>query len=42
MACSDYPNSEGTADPLGDCARAGIEPSSAPGLFATNASFLLG
>ena len=41
MACSDYPHSEGTADPIGDYARAGVEPASAQGLFATNASFLL-
>jgi predicted TIM-barrel fold metal-dependent hydrolase len=43
MACSDYPHSEGTAHPLADYAsgRHGIEPASAPGLFARNAAFLL-
>ncbi len=42
MACSDFPHSEGTADPVGDYARAGLEPSTAPGLFEGNVSTLLG
>jgi len=44
MACSDYPHSEGTAQPLADYAagRHGCEPSLAPGLFERNAAFLLG
>ena len=44
MACSDYPHSEGTAQPLADYAagRFGTEPASAPGLFERNAAFLLG
>lgn len=42
MCCSDYPHSEGTATPLNDYARNGDDPATAPGLFSTNASFLLG
>jgi predicted TIM-barrel fold metal-dependent hydrolase len=44
MACSDYPHSEGTAQPLADYAagRHGTGPSLAPGLFERNAAFLLG
>jgi hypothetical protein len=44
MACSDYPHSEGTAQPLDDYAagRFGTRPESAVGLFEKNAAFLLG
>jgi predicted TIM-barrel fold metal-dependent hydrolase len=44
MACSDYPHSEGTAQPLADYAagRHGTEPARAPALFGRNAAFLLG
>jgi hypothetical protein len=45
MCCSDYPHSEGTADPLGDYGRGqtyGLGPDDWPGLFAGNAAFLLG
>jgi hypothetical protein len=48
MACSDYPHSEGTAQPLDDYAagRHGVAPAAAPaaagGLFERNAAFLLG
>lgn len=45
MCCSDYPHSEGTADPLGDYARSqtdGMTPDEWPGLFAANAAYLLG
>ena len=45
MCCSDYPHSEGTADPLGDYGRGqtyGLTPDDWPGLFAGNAAFLLG
>ncbi len=44
MACSDYPHSEGTAQPLADYAagRFGTGPEQAPGLFERNAAFLLG
>ncbi len=31
MLCSDFPHSEGTADPLADYARAGCEPADPPG-----------
>jgi hypothetical protein len=44
MACSDYPHSEGTAQPLADYAAPGalgLRPGDAPGFFAGNASFLL-
>jgi hypothetical protein len=43
MACSDYPHSEGTADPLGDYERAGpgVRPSERPSFFADNVRFLL-
>jgi hypothetical protein len=41
MACSDYPHSEGTANPLDDYRRAGSEADGATGLFAANAEFLL-
>jgi len=44
MFCSDYPHSEGTADPLADYReRAGTmgEPAAAPGLFADNVSWLV-
>ncbi|MCX7620533.1 MAG: hypothetical protein N2037_06775 [Acidimicrobiales bacterium] len=45
MFCSDYPHSEGTADPRGDYRRtcpAASEPDVAPGLFGANAAWLLG
>ena len=45
MCCSDYPHSEGTADPLGDYGRGhtyGLTPADWPGLFADNAAYLLG
>jgi predicted TIM-barrel fold metal-dependent hydrolase len=44
MACSDYPHSEGTAQPLADYAAAGrfaVRPEDAPGLFHDNVAFLL-
>lgn len=42
MLCSDYPHSEGTADPLADYARSGCDESSFPGLYRGNAMQLLG
>ena len=42
MCCSDFPHSEGTADPLADYVAAGCEPEDRPGLFSNNVSFLLG
>ncbi len=44
MACSDYPHSEGTAQPLADYAAPGrfaVRPEQEPGLFRDNAAFLL-
>ena len=44
MCCSDYPHSEGTAQPLADYAAPGrlaVRPTDAPGLFHDNAAFLL-
>ncbi len=41
MACSDYPHSEGTANPLDDYRRAGSLPDDTTGLFAGNVEFLL-
>jgi hypothetical protein len=44
MCCSDYPHSEGTAQPLVDYAAPGklaVRPDGAPGLFHDNAAFLL-
>jgi hypothetical protein len=44
MACSDYPHSEGTAQPLADYAAGGrfaVRPEHAPGLFHDNVAFLL-
>ena len=41
MACSDYPHTEGTDDPLGDYRSSGVTPDSHPGLFADNINFLL-
>jgi predicted TIM-barrel fold metal-dependent hydrolase len=41
MACSDWPHSEGTADPLGDYRAVHCDPASAPGLFGDNVEFLL-
>ena len=40
MCGSDYPHSEGTATPVADYAIA-VRPEDAPGLFATNAQYLL-
>jgi predicted TIM-barrel fold metal-dependent hydrolase len=42
MACSDYPHSEGTADPLADYRAAGCDPDRDRSLFADNLAFLLG
>jgi len=45
MCCSDYPHSEGTADPLGDYAgsgRFGIRPEMEPAFFGDNIALLLG
>lgn len=42
MCCSDFPHSEGTADPLADYARAGDDPEAEAGLFRDNVVFLLG
>jgi len=45
MACSDYPHSEGTAQPLPDYrapGRHGVDPEEQPGLFFDNMAFLLG
>lgn len=42
MCCSDYPHSEGTADPLADYEAAGLEAAWAPALFRDNVRFLLG
>ncbi len=44
MCCSDYPHSEGTAQPLEDYAASGrhaLRPADAPGFFHDNAAFLL-
>jgi len=44
MCCSDYPHSEGTADPVTDYAAGGryaARPEDHPGLFGGNAAFLL-
>ena len=41
MCCSDYPHSEGTADPLADYRAAGCLPDERPGLFEENIGFLL-
>jgi predicted TIM-barrel fold metal-dependent hydrolase len=41
MACSDWPHSEGTADPLGDYRAARCDPVADPGLFGDNVEFLL-
>lgn len=41
MAGSDWPHSEGTADPLADYRGAGTDPASAPALFAGNVGWLL-
>ena len=43
MCCSDYPHSEGTAEPLSDYAAGGRHaalPEENPGLFCGNAAFL--
>jgi predicted TIM-barrel fold metal-dependent hydrolase len=42
MCCSDFPHSEGTAQPVQDYERTGCVPADQPGLFADNVSFLLG
>lgn len=41
MACSDYPHTEGTDTALEDYGRVGMDPASAPALFAGNVNFLL-
>jgi hypothetical protein len=44
MCCSDYPHSEGTAQPVADYAAGGrfaLRPEDEPGLFGGNAAFLL-
>jgi predicted TIM-barrel fold metal-dependent hydrolase len=41
MACSDWPHSEGTADPLGDYRAARCDPVTDRGLFGDNVEFLL-
>jgi predicted TIM-barrel fold metal-dependent hydrolase len=43
MACSDYPHTEGTLDPLGDYERSGpgLWPADRPDFFGGNAQFLL-
>jgi predicted TIM-barrel fold metal-dependent hydrolase len=41
MACSDWPHSEGTADPLGDYRAARCDPITDRGLFTDNVAFLL-
>lgn len=41
MACSDFPHSEGTADPVAGYLAAGCDPDAATGLFAANLRFLL-
>jgi hypothetical protein len=45
MCCSDYPHSEGTAQPLADYragGRHGMEPEGAGDFFSGNMAFLLG
>jgi hypothetical protein len=45
MCCSDYPHSEGTADPLGDYAASGrfaMTPDAEPAFFRDNMALLLG
>ena len=45
MCCSDYPHSEGTADPLADYAGSGrfaMTPDAEPGFFGDNMALLLG
>jgi predicted TIM-barrel fold metal-dependent hydrolase len=41
MACSDWPHSEGTADPLGDYRAARCDPAADRGLFCDNVELLL-
>lgn len=41
MLCSDFPHSEGTADPVGDYERAGCRAADRPGLFHDNVTALL-
>jgi hypothetical protein len=41
MACSDYPHSEGTNNPVGDYELVGCVPDAAPGLFGDNFRFLV-
>jgi len=41
MACSDWPHSEGTADPLGDYRAARCDPGADRGLFHDNVELLL-
>jgi hypothetical protein len=40
MLCSDFPHSEGTADPLAEYARAGCNAAEYPGLFRENVAWL--
>jgi len=42
MLCSDFPHSEGTADPLADYERVGCTPSVLPGLYHDNVAGLMG
>jgi hypothetical protein len=42
MCCSDYPHSEGTANPLADYTRMGCDIDTYPGLFRDNVEFVLG
>jgi hypothetical protein len=42
MLCSDYPHSEGTADPRRDYEARGLTPESAPAFARGNCGFLLG
>jgi predicted TIM-barrel fold metal-dependent hydrolase len=41
MLCSDYPHSEGTANPIADYARAGCDVDAYPGLYRDNVATLL-
>jgi hypothetical protein len=41
MACSDFPHSEGQADPIAQYAAAGSSPDQDPGLFSANITYLL-
>ena len=41
MCCSDFPHTEGTATPIEDYARSGIDPDESAGLFHDNIAALL-